>query len=133
MSETKQPLDQLRVIGSPQGFAVYDNARRKLNVMALDIFMRPGNAPLMQIAMPAGNIDVVGKALFAVVDVGTGKPRVVKRIEWADGEDTDFPEPEKAQAVVNPNANGQGVPAGEPAWSAPDVVKEEHSKSTSEA
>ena len=106
MAETRGPLDQLRVIGSPQGFAVYDNARRKLNVMALDLFIRPGNAPLMQVAMPAGNIDVVGKALFAVVDPGTGKPRVVKRIEWADGEHTDFPEPEKAESVVNPNVQG---------------------------
>ena len=96
MADSRAPLDQLRVIGSPQGFAVYDNARRKLNVMALDLFIRPGNPPLMQIAMPAGNIDVVGKALFAIVDVATGKPRVVKRIEWADGESTDFPEPEKA-------------------------------------
>jgi hypothetical protein len=119
MPENKSSsLDTLRVIGSPQGFAVYDNARRKLNVMALDLFIRPGNAPLMQIAMPAGNIDVVGKALFAIVDVATGKPRVVKRIEWADGEHTDFPEPEKAESVVNsanvPSGNGQGEAAGAP-------------------
>ena len=97
---------ELRVIGSPQGFQVYDSSRRKLNILALDLFLRPGNAPLMQVAMPAGNIDIVGKALFAVVDLATGKPRVVKRIEWADGEHTDFPELEKAAAVVNPNANG---------------------------
>jgi hypothetical protein len=115
MAETRAPLDQLRVIGSPQGFAVYDNARRKLNVMALDLFIRPGNPPLMQIAMPAGNIDVVGKALFAIVDVATGKPRVVRRIEWADGEHTDFPEPEKAEPVFNKDANGQDGPITTPA------------------
>ena len=114
MADSRGPLDQLRVIGSPQGFAVYDNARRKLNVMALDLFIRPGNPPLMQIAMPAGNIDVVGKALFAIVDLATGKPRIVKRIEWADGEHTDFPEPEKAPAVVNPNADGQDGPITTP-------------------
>jgi hypothetical protein len=101
-------IDTLRVIGSPQGFAVYDNARRKLNVMALDLFIRPGNPPLMQIAMPAGNIDVVGKSLFAVVDMATGKPRIVKRIEWADGEVTDFPEPEKVQAAMHPAPAGNG-------------------------
>ena len=109
MADSRAPLDQLRVIGSPQGFAVYDNARRKLNVMALDLFIRPGNPPLMQIAMPAGNIDVVGKALFAIVDLATGKPRVVKRIEWADGQSTDFPEPEKVAAVVK--GNGADLPA----------------------
>lgn len=122
MSEnTSGNLDTLRVIGSPQGFSVYDNARRKLAVMALDLFIRPNAAPLMQIAMPAGNIDVIGKPLFAVVDPGTGKPRVVKRIEWADGESTDFPAPEQVQAEasqtsapgspISQNANGGG---GEP-------------------
>lgn len=115
MAETRGSLDTLRVIGSPQGFAVYDNARRKLNVMALDLFIRPGNPPLMQIAMPAGNVDVVGKALFAIVDLATGKPRIVTRITWADGETTDFPVPEKVESVVNPNANGAGVAAGSPA------------------
>jgi hypothetical protein len=105
-------LDTLRVIASPQGFAVYDNARRKLNVMAFDLFVRPNNAPLLQIAMPAGNVDVVGKALFAIVDLATGKPRIVKRIEWADGESTDFPEPEKVQTAVNPQGNGAAAPAG---------------------
>ena len=99
---SSQNLDTLRVIGSPQGFAVYDNARRKLAIMALDVFIRPGQPPLMQIAMPAGNIDVVGKALFAVVDPETGKPRVVRRIDWADGSSVDFPDPEKVQAAVNP-------------------------------
>ena len=98
---------ELRVIASPQGFAVYDSSRRKLNILALDLFLRPGNPPLMQIAMPAGNIDIVGKALFVVVDLATGKPRVVKRIEWADGQSTDFPEPEKVGAVVNPAADGR--------------------------
>jgi hypothetical protein len=106
MAETRGRLDTLRVIGSPDGFAVYDNSRTKLNVMALDLFIRPGNPPLMQVALPAGMIDVVGKALFAIVDMTTGKPRVVKRIEWADGEATDFPEPEKAPSVVNPPAAG---------------------------
>ena len=103
---------ELRVIGSPQGFQVYDSSRRKLNILALDLFLRPGNAPLMQIAMPAGNIDIVGKALFAVVDLATGKPRVVKRIEWADGQSTDFPEPEKAQAAAPAAGNGRNGPVG---------------------
>jgi hypothetical protein len=106
MAETRGRFDTLRVIGSPDGFAVYDTGRNKLNIMALDLFIRPGNPPLMQVAMPAGMIDVVGKALFAIVDVDTGKPRVVRRIEWADGAHTVFPEPEKAPSVVNP------VPAG---------------------
>ena len=110
MTENRRPFDELRVIGSPQGFQVYDSARRKLNILALDLFLRPGNAPLMQIAMPAGNIDVVGKSLFAVVDPVTGKPRVVKRIEWADGQSTDFPEPEKVQAMANPAAGVQEMP-----------------------
>lgn len=108
MVDGRKPLDELRVIGSLQGFAVYDSSRRKLNVMALDVFVRPGQPPFMQIAMPAGDIDIVGKPLFAIVDPASGKPRVVKRIEWADGEATDFPEPEKAQAVVNKNAAGNG-------------------------
>lgn len=109
-------FEELRIIGSPKGFAVYNSGRRKLSVMALDLFVRPGQPPLMQIAMPAGNIDVVGKALFAIVDVATGKPRVVRKIEWADGQSTEFPDPEKVQAVVNPNANeqdGAQVPAPE--------------------
>jgi hypothetical protein len=125
MAETQGPLDQLRVIGSPQGFAVYDNARRKLSIMALDVFIRQGHPPLMQIAMPAGNIDVVGKTLFAIADPQTGKPRVVKRIEWADGESTEFPDPEKVQAVFNSNANGQGQAAGASAIPEQDNVKDD--------
>ena len=106
----RRPLDELRVIASPQGFAVYDSNRRKLSVHALDVFVRPGHAPMMQIALPAGNIDVVGKSIFAVVDPASGKPRVVRRIEWADGEHTDFPEPEKSQNVSA--ANNEGPIAG---------------------
>jgi hypothetical protein len=113
MTETRGRFDTLRVIGSPDGFAVYDTGRTKLNIMALDLFIRPGNPPLMQVAMPAGMIDVVGKALFAIVDVATGKPRVVKRIEWADGESTDFPEPEKVESVVNSKANGATIAGAE--------------------
>jgi hypothetical protein len=130
-------LDTLRVIASSQGFAVYDNARRKINVMALDLFIRPGNQPLMHIAMPAGNVDVVGKALFAIADPATGKPRIVKRIEWADGESTDFPEPErqaegeqKVPPVFNPNANGQAAPGNALDGSKQGDVRDEATKLT---
>src|SRR3974390_3149173 len=101
-------FSELRLIASPQGYAVYDGTRKKLSVMAMDVFVRPGNPPFMQVALPAGNVDVTGKPLFAVVDPTSGKPRVVKRIEWADGESTDFPAPEKGETVVNKNTGGNG-------------------------
>ena len=78
--------------------------------------------------MPAGNIDIVGKALFAVVDLATGKPRVVKRIEWADGQSTDFPEPEKVQGVVNSQdgrqAGRDGAPISQNGPIGPDSPRE---------
>jgi hypothetical protein len=101
-------FSELRLIASPQGFAVYDAARKKLAVLAIDVMIRPGNPPLMSVALPAGPIDVVGKPIFAVVDPASGQPRVVRRIEWADGTTTDFPAPEKAADVFN----GKQAPAG---------------------
>ena len=74
---------------------------------AVDMMIRPGVPPMIMVAMPAGDIDVDGKALFAVVDPSSGRPRVVKRIEWADGGVTDFPEPEKKK----PDSE-QAKPAG---------------------
>jgi hypothetical protein len=109
MSQTNQ-FSELRLIASPQGHAIYDGTRKKLEILAADVFVRPGHPPFMQVALPAGTVDVMGKALYAIVDPTTGKPRVVKRIEWADGQATDFPEPEKAETVVNENkGNGQSV------------------------
>jgi hypothetical protein len=84
-----------RLIASEQGFSVYDSEKRKMPVAAVDMMIRPGVPPMIMVAMPSGDIDVDGKALFAVVDPSSGRPRVVKRIEWADGAATDFPEPEK--------------------------------------
>jgi hypothetical protein len=107
MSQTNQ-FSELRLIASPQGHAVYDGTRKKLEILAVDVFVRPGHPPFMQVALPAGNIDVAGKALYAIVDVTTGKPRVVKRIEWADGERTDFPEPEKGTESVSNVGAGNG-------------------------
>jgi len=102
----------LRLIASPEGFAVYDNSGRKLAVAAVDLFVRPGQPPMMMVALPAGNVDVVGKVLFAVVDPELGKPRVVTRIEWADGSVSDYPAPEQGQTIVS-NA-GQTVVSNGP-------------------
>lgn len=87
----------LRVIASEQGFVVYDRDKRKVACAAVDLLIRPNVPPMIMVAMPSGDIDVDGKALFAVVDPSSGRPRVVHRIEWADGEATDFPAPEKKQ------------------------------------
>src|SRR3974390_1100085 len=116
-------FSELRLIASPQGYAVYDGTRKKLSVMAMDVFVRPGHPPFMQVALPAGNVDVTGKPLFAVVDPTTGKPRVVRRVEWADGASTDFPEPEKsAESVSKVGAgNGQGVTAPQSHGEGPPV------------
>jgi hypothetical protein len=103
-------FSELRLIASPQGFAVYDGTRKKLEILAMDVFVRPGQPPFMQIALPAGNVDVAGKALYAIVDPTTGKPRVVRRIEWADGESVDYPVPEKSAESAptdSPKGNGQ--------------------------
>jgi len=109
-------FNELRLIASPQGFTVLDSSRRKLSVHAVDVMIRPGHPPFLHIALPAGNIDVVGNPIFAVVDVATGRPRVVKRIEWADGAATDFPVPEKMPGQDNAKAvftgNGQGAEPG---------------------
>ncbi len=107
MNENRRVMDELRLIASPQGFQIFDSARKKLSVHACDVFIRPGMAPVMQIALPAGHVDVVGKPLFAVVDLETGKPRIIKRIEWADGAATDFPVPEKA---VDASKSNEGAP-----------------------
>jgi hypothetical protein len=123
--QNRRVFDELRLIASPQGFAVYDTAKRKLSVHAADVIIRPGNAPLLHIALPAGSIDVVGKSVFAVVDPATGKPRVVRKVEWADGEETSFPVPEGAQGALNQKAGGNGAadqnssPAGTPAKDIP--------------
>jgi hypothetical protein len=99
-----------RLIASEQGFAVYDSEKRKIAVAAVDMMIRPGVPPMIMVAMPSGDIDVDGKALFAVVDPSSGRPRVVKRIEWADGQATDFPEPEKAAS--GPKVSSEQAPAG---------------------
>jgi hypothetical protein len=110
-------FSELRLIASPQGFAVYDSNKKKLGVLAVDVMIRPGNPPMLSIALPAGNVDVVGNAIFAIVDPASGSPRVVRRIEWADGQATDFPAPEKAKGVVKSESGGNGAadPASSPA------------------
>jgi hypothetical protein len=125
MEQNRRVFDELRLIASPQGFAVYDSSRRKLSVHAADVIIRPGNVPLLHIALPAGSVDVAGKSVFAVVDPATGKPRVVRKVEWADGAETVFPVPEGAQGVFNSKAGGNGAadqnssPAGTPPKDAP--------------
>ncbi len=126
MTENRRIFGELRLIASPQGFAVYDSARKKLSVHAIDVFIRPGMQPIMQVALPAGEVDVVGKPLFAIVDIETGKPRIVSRIEWADGASTDFPAPEKAQGVVKPNGVGTPTEQGPGSTSEPPGTNAGH-------
>jgi hypothetical protein len=104
---TDNRMDTLRVMADPNGYQVYDTARNKLNVLACDILIRPGQPPLLQISLPAGRIDVVGTPLFALVDPDTGRPRVVKRVDWADGAFTEFP-----VSVLPENVVGKTVVTG---------------------
>jgi hypothetical protein len=103
----------VRMVASPEGFAVYDSSKRKLAAAAVDVMVRPGVAPMLMLALAGGNVDVQGNSLFAVVDPLTGKPKVVTRIEWADGTASEFPAPEKAvQTIVS-----SGDP--KPEWTGP--------------
>jgi hypothetical protein len=90
----------VRMVASPEGFAVYDSSKRKLAAAAVDVMVRPGVAPMLMLALAGGNVDVQGNSLFAVVDPLTGKPKVVTRIEWADGTASEFPAPEKVAKTV---------------------------------
>jgi hypothetical protein len=90
-------FNSVRLIASKEGFQVIDSSGKKLAAAAIDCFIRPGAPPMIMLALAGGQIDIAeAKALFAIVDPTTGKPRVVRKIVWADGgADMEFPVPEK--------------------------------------
>ena len=99
-------MDEVRVIASRDGYSVYGPKKEKLQAVAVDVLIRPGSPPIISLALPGGQIDIAGGAFYAVFDPRAGRARVVKRIEWADGEATDFPVPPQAPAIVTPESGG---------------------------
>jgi hypothetical protein len=112
-------FSRVRLIASAQGFTLYDGNNKKLAVAAVDLMIRPGVPPMVMAALAAGQVDVAeSQAMFAIVDPQSGKPRVVRKIQWADGGETDFPAPEKAAS--GPKVSSEQKPAHLDPGRAPD-------------
>jgi hypothetical protein len=85
--------EQLRVIASPEGLVVKDALGQNLQVIGVDIRLRPGLPPVMMLSLVSGPFDVAGVPQFLVSDPATGQPKPVKRVQWHDGTEAEFPEP----------------------------------------
>jgi hypothetical protein len=113
-SAKKMNFATMRICASPDGFFVQDSAKNNIYVAAMDVAIRPNMPPMIQVAMACGNIDIVGKPLFAVMDPSNGQARVVRKIVWADGTEMEFPAPERAPEQAPQPAGGQAEPAAPP-------------------
>ena len=115
MKTIKHRYDQLRVIASPNGVTVVDEKRNALtNVFGINLAVRPGKPPVMQLNLLAGAFDVAGVPTFLAADPAGGPPKAVKSIEWWDGTGVAFPEPPPAAVTMQPPVGGgqSADPAG---------------------
>ncbi len=108
--------DQIRVLGSPDGMFVKDAYGRNIQVFAVNIALRAGHPPVMQLNLLAQPFDVQGVPTFMAQDPDTGQPKAVRRIEFHDGTVHEFPEAPKPPVAMS-------QPAGGPATSDPPGVR----------
>lgn len=116
----KHRYDQIRVVASPDGMFILDAKGAKIHVFAVNIALRAGQPPVMQLNMLAQPFDVAGQATFMAVDPVSGEPKPVKRIEFWDDTAHDFP---KVELPVGHGVAMQPPPGGPPAASDPAGAK----------
>ena len=108
MAIAKKDYSSLRVIAGPDGILVQDANRKAIpGIFGVDISIRPGKPPVMRVNLICGHFDVAGTPLFAVADPASGQPRLVSRIEFADG--GTFEPPPPPAVVADPGAAGKAM------------------------
>lgn len=81
-----RPFQHVQVRARNGTLSVLDaNGRTIPGITAVDIALRPAKPPLMRLNMVAGNFDVEGVPMFAMIDPTDGRLRPVKSVEFADG------------------------------------------------
>jgi len=106
----RKRFDQVRIVASPDGVLVRDvNGHTIEGVIAADCAVRPGQTPVIRLVMFNGTYDVAGTPAFlAMGQTRPGAPKAVKRIEFWDGEISEFPEP--PDVAITPAAAPAPIP-----------------------
>lgn len=108
--------DQVRIIASPDGTIVKDALGNKMTVHGFSVSAHSGRPTTIVITLAAGQsnaVDIAGKPLFGIIDPESGLPRLVRKVIWSDGSETEFPEmPAQPVTFVK---EGEAPPAARPA------------------
>lgn len=104
---TKSSYDQIRVVGSPEGYWVKDAKGQNMHVFGVDAALRNGRPPVLRINLICGNLDIAGHPVFAIADPATGQARTVRKITWLDGTEVEFPIPPSPPPSGEPAAATQ--------------------------